>query len=237
MDSTFNSDILGDLVTLHEGQFSTPKYVSTKRQRDDKPQEPRQRQHTDPISTSLPNQLRPQKPRPNRQPKGWSPTTPPSSGVLPPASLKGESEIRQRSSTSPAADQTPATPLASTSQPPFIFNSNNTQSQFSASTLSPIESTSSTDSSNSWDLNHLMLAQMNFDAMPQSLGSSMSQALSFSSGFGGPGGLTLGDQASVPPPLANREHSLSSMSPFIGQNQLVSQDMTALWSDAPSDFK
>lgn len=237
-------DILTDLATLNEGQVPLPKYISAKRPRDEKPSHtppPRERQLTDP--TTSPNQLRPQKPRPSRQPKGW-PATSPSSDALPPTLLKAEKDRSSRSRS--ISDQSFLTPLAPASAPQTPLTLNNpgsAQLSYPGSSPSVIESTSSTGSTGSWDLNHLVLAQMNFGTTSQSFdGGSMPQGQNlsntYSNNFGSSTGLPLGDPSQMSATFSNPGQNSSSMPPFMGHEQLadVSQDMTALWSDAPSDF-
>ncbi|KAJ3568863.1 hypothetical protein NP233_g5435 [Leucocoprinus birnbaumii] len=242
-------DILTDLATLHEGQAPPPQYVSTKRPRDEKhARQSRERQPTDPTTSTSPNQSRPVKPRPNRQPKGWPPS-PPSSSVLPAGSLKIEQDRSPRSRT--LSDQVLGTPLASTPQTSLTFGSNPNLNSSRSSYMGPnalaMESASSTGSNSSWDLNHLVLAQMNLGTTPQPFsGGPMAQGQAFPNAypnnFGGSNGLSTANSTPMATGFSNGDQSLPAMSPFLGHNQLlnmnqdVSQDMTALWSDAPVDF-
>jgi hypothetical protein len=213
----FQSDILSELATVQEGQVLAPKFVSAKRQRDDKSQRPQQPQ----VDTPSSSQPRPQKPRPTRQPRGWPPASPTSPSVIPPPPQTLESDRRKSTGSFSEHDQS------------ALFAAH---PQYPGSHLSSSESP--TTAGNNWDLSHLVLAQMNFHPAPQSFSSSISQRQDLTSPFANSYG-------GAPPtlPLDTRMTSAffneTATSPISGHNQLVdvTQDMTALWSDAPSDFK
>ncbi|KXN91050.1 hypothetical protein AN958_03117 [Leucoagaricus sp. SymC.cos] len=237
-----HSDILTDLASLQGSQVSAPKFVSTKRQRDSKSSsEQQEEQRPDPVNAII--QPRPQRPRPTRPPKGWQLPSPPTPTLLPSNSLMFKSSRHQRLPSS-SSDQSSSAALAHVTQSSPIYNTDNTQPQYQRPNPPALESVSSTDSSNGWDLNQLVLAQMNLGtATPsQSFGNSMPQGQDFSNAlannFGSPQGLPLNDQTEMNSSFSSQNQAMPYAPSFMGHNQLVdvNQDMTALWSNAPSDF-
>jgi len=170
------------------------------------------------------NQPRLQKPRPSRQAKGWlqNPSISPSMRTTPESIPRSRSLSEQGTLFSPA---------------PHFLQSNN--SQFFDSGLSPsiAGSSFSTVGPDAWSLDHLALGQINSRSILQTFGDSM-QGLpgSSSNNMDDSTEAPLNDQ--VPTSFYNQDESLSSLS-FNINDQLfgASQDITALWSNAPSDFK
>lgn len=216
--------MLTEIATIHEGQLPGSKLSSHKRPRDDIAQHEQD-------SGSTPNPVRLVKPLPARQPKGWPPT-PLVPGHKP--EIKTDHEPKSAASSSDPG----ATPLGTMAQTPSTFYNG---SQLSGPRLpQPNPSSMASD----WDLSHLLLAQTNF-GVPQSSGGSASQLQDYSSGVSS----NLGDP---PATTSLSNHELFNMpGPFIGQTSIppvppytthnqvfdINQDMTALWSDAPSNFK
>lgn len=135
------------------------------------------------------------------------------------------------------SEQGPATPF---SPAPHFLQSKNSQFFDPGLSSSIIDSGLSTMGPDAWGLNHLALGQINSGSMLQTFGGSMSggQGLpnSSSNNMGDSAEAPRNDQ--VPTAFYNQDQSLSSLS-FNINDQLssASQDITALWSNAPSDFK
>jgi len=146
--------------------------------------------------------------------------------------------MRNTSETIPRSRSLSEQGLATSFSPaPHLLHSNN--SQFFDPGLSPsiADSGFSTVGPDAWGLSYLALGQINSGSMLQTFSGSM------------PGGQGFPDSSSnnsleasrndqVPTTSYNQDQSLSSLSFNINaQLSGASQDISALWSNVPSDFK
>jgi len=133
------------------------------------------------------------------------------------------------------SEQGPAAPFALSLQTPHISHSNNQQFLYPGLNPSPsvAEPAFSTEGPDAWGLNTLTLGQISSGPVPQTFGGSMPRG----QGFPDASSNSIGDlfeshpDDQVSAAFSIQDQSLSSLS-FD-----ASQDITALWSNVPSDFK
>lgn len=171
---------------------------------------------------------RPQKSRPVRQPKGWPPTPP--TGPTHKPTPSDEGDRNQRHGVTPPGLSSLATSHNASFQTPPTASDN----------AYPPPHTGSTPSGGpGWDLSHLLLAQMNFGTTPQPFDNQAAQMQDYSNVL-----------TNTSPPFASHtgpsgafpgrgQLPASSIYPSTSYDQamVLNQDMAALWSDAPSNFK
>lgn len=223
-------DVLTEIMSMHQGEV--PEYTPfspNKRPRDTKIQ-PEQ-----PSGPTSPDTTRPLKSWPTRRPKGWPPTSPTPNQE--PSIFGGEQDAKIKFSTPPDMNCGPTlpthSPLPAGHDPPDMTR---------------LPQMGYTPAEPGWDLNHLLLAQMNFGGPSQHIDPPFPRAQAYQNTV--PSGTTRNSASATS--LGNPDNSynmlddypakglspLPLMTPFAAFNQpaAVTQDMAAMWSDAPSSF-
>ncbi len=219
------SDVLTELLSVHQGE--TPEHAPFKPNK--RPRDTRT-QAEQPTGPTSPDSVRPLKSWPTRQPKAWPPSPP----TLNKESSSGSSEqyLKGKGPT-PDANHNPTAQTLS----PLLNDNDPSMTRFPQTGYVPVEP--------GWDLNHLLLAQMNFGGTSQFpdtqtvrtqvYPNSSTSTAGSAAAVGSPNG-SYSMSGAFPP---RDPSSLPLMSPFTLHNQpvTVTQDMAAMWSDAPSNFK